>query len=729
MPMAEYQDYRERAQSFERIAADACCSMNVSGKGLPERYTGAWVTASFFDVVRVKPILGRVILPGEDAPGGERSVILAYAMWQQRFGGDPAVLGTVIRVNGEPFTIVGVMPEGFSFPQNTHLWIPLQDDPLKGKREEQRGVSVIGVLKRGVTNQQASLEVAAIAKDLATRFKSSNEGTTAAVLPFVDAEIGPQPRSLLWAMLGAVFFVLLIACANVTNLLLDRAAHRSKEVGIRSALGASRGAVIRQFLTEALVLATAGALFGTAVASWGVALFNRVLVTAEPPSWIDISVNGPVLLFVMLLTAISALISGLIPAIQSSRTDINEVLKDESRGSSSLHMGRMSRALVVLEIGLSCGLLVTSGLMIKSVTNLRNMDPGFRTEHLLTARIAFQVTYTDTLKQMRFYEQLRPRLAALPGVRAVSIQSSLPGLGSDNGRVMTEGVAYPTEVDVPSSRWMHVSPGFFETFAIKPLRGRVIMESDRTDGEPVTVVNQAFADKLFPGADALGHRIREGGLTSTHAWMTIVGVVPTTYTGDTEHPRAPMFFVPLSQRHSRFVNLAVLTAAAPASAANAVREAVTQLDADVPIFEVLNMQEAIARPTWFIRIFGTMFMIFGFIALFLASIGLYAVMSFAVSRRTREVGIRMALGARGSQVLGLIFRQGAWQLGIGITVGLGLAAALAQFTSIILFDVNPRDPVVYGGVVLVLVVVGLAACLVPARRATRVDPLVALRAD
>ena len=729
MSMAEYADYRERAQSFSRVAATACCSMNVSGTGLPERYEGAWVTASFFDITRVKPLLGRVILPGEDTPQGERSVVLAYGMWQRRFGGNPAVLGTVIRVNGEPFTVVGVMPEGFSFPGAAHLWLPLQDDPLKGKREEQRGVTMIGVLKPGVTRKHATAEVAVIARDLAQRFKSSNEGITAAVMPFIDAEIGPA-RALLWAMLGSVFFVLLIACANVTNLLLDRAAHRTKEVGIRSALGASRTAVVRQFLTEALVLSIAGALLGTALAYEGVAVFNRILTSQQDlPSWIDIRVNAPVLIFVVGLAAVATLFSGAIPALQSSRTDINEVLKDESRGSSSLHIGRMSRVLVVFEIALSCGLLVTAGLMIKSVTNLNNSDKGFRTANLLTARVAFQVTYTDTLKQARFYQQLRPRLAALPGVRSVSLQAQLPGVGYDGTRMMVEGVAYAAEADVPSMEWNSVSPGYFETFEIRPLRGRVIAENDRADADPVVVVNQAFADKFFPGADPLAHRIRAGGLTSTGPWMTIVGVVPTTFTGDTEHPRAPMYYAPLSQHHSRFVAIAVATAGPPTSVSSAVREAVQQIDADVPLYQVFTMPEAIARPTWFIRTFGEMFMIFGFIALFLASIGLYAVMSFAVSRRTREMGIRMALGARSGQVVRLIFRQGAWQLGVGITLGLGLAATLAQYTKFILFDVQPRDPQIYGGVVFVLALVGLAACLVPARRATKVDPLVALRAE
>ncbi|HVP71083.1 MAG TPA: ABC transporter permease, partial [Gemmatimonadaceae bacterium] len=449
MPLAEYEDYRTRATSFAKIAATTCCSMNVSGVGQPERYTGTWATASFFEIVAVKPILGRVILPGEDTPNGARSVVLGYAMWQNRFGGDPKVLGTSIRVNGEPYTIVGVMPEGFDFPDGGRLWIPMQDDPLKGKRQDQRGVQVMGVLKPGVTRAQAAAQVAAIAKDLAQEYKASNEGIVATVTQWVDGQLGPQPRALLWSMLGAVMLVLLIACANVTNLLLDRAAHRTKEVGIRSALGASRAAVVRQFLTESFVLSALGAVLGTAVAFGGVVWFNRALVeTEQVAGWIDIRVSPAVLVFVAALALLSTLFSGIIPAVQASRADINEVLKDESRGTSSLHIGRMSRALVVFEIALSCGLLVTSGLMIKSVTKLNNMDTGFRTSNILTARMAFQVTYTDTLKQARFYDQLRQRLTALPGVRNVSIESALPGVGGDGTRMEVEGTAYAAESDV-----------------------------------------------------------------------------------------------------------------------------------------------------------------------------------------------------------------------------------------------------------------------------------------
>ena len=730
MPIAEYVDYRDRQKSFDRISAYADGTMNVSGAGVPERYSGAWVTASFFDIAPTKPLLGRVILPGEDTPQGQKVVVLGYGLWKRRFGGDPAVLGQVMRVNSQPFTIVGVLPEGYRFPDDVELWVPLQDDPLRGKRDEGQELTVMAMLRPRVTTGQASVEMAAIAKGLETRYKETNAGIGAAASSYVDVEIGEEAPRLLYPMLGAVFFVLLIACANVANLLLDRAAHRTKEIGIRSALGASRAAVVRQFLAEALVLSVGGAVFGTALAYEGIVIFNRILAeSSNAPSWIDIRLHPPVLLFVVGITVLATLFSGALPAVQSSRTDINEVLKDESRGSSSLHIGRMSRALVVFEIALSCGLLVASGLMIKSVTKLKTMDPGFRTANIFTARVGFPAEYKDTLTQARFHEQLRERLAALPGARSAAIASSLPGVGSNEDNMMVDGTTYATDNEVPNVRWTAVSPGYFETFEIKALRGRLLDERDRAGGNPVIVVNQALADKYFPGADPIGRRIREGGLKSALPWMTIVGIVPTTYSGEPDAPRGAMYYAPLQQHHSSFASMAVKTAGAPMALTGAVREAVAQLNADIPIYRTYTMDEALARPTWYIRTFGTMFMIFGFAALFLASLGLYAVMSFAVRRRTREVGIRMALGAQAGQVVGLIFRQGAWQVGVGIALGLVLAATLAKYTQVILFDVKPRDPAIFGGVVLVLAAVGLGACLVPARRATRVDPLVALRAE
>ena len=730
VPMAEYADYKARQRSLGAIAAYYSGTVNVSGTVQAERYSGAWVSASTFDVAHVEPLLGRVFRAGEDTPNGPRVAIISYAMWMTRFGGDSSVLGTVLRANGQPYTIVGVMPAGYVFPDNARIWLPLQLDPLALPRDGGQWLTVVGMLKPDIALAQANRDFSGIAQQLQKEHPDTDKGVGAVVQGFVDAELGPEPRQLLFTMLGAVFFVLLIACANVANLLLDRAAHKTKEVGIRTALGATRMAVVRQFLTEAMVLAAGGAVLGTAMAYGSIALFNRVMTAStEVPFYIDVRLNGPVLLFVIGMAVLATVFSGLIPAIQSSRADINEVLKDETRGSSSLHIGRMSRGLVVFEIALSCGLLVAAGLTTKSVTGLRDMDPGFRTANIFTARVGFPGAYTDTAMQRQFFEQLRERLDAIPGVRSAAITSSLPAVGSNGGTFEVEGKTYTTDRDVPRADWSAVSPDFFATFDIPITQGRAFTASDRVDALPVAVVNRAFADLYFRGENPVGRRIRQGGRDSKLPWMTIVGVVPTTFSGDQEQPRAPAYYVPLAQHHSNFVSMAVRTAGPPMAITAQVRATVASLNPDLPIYWPYSMDVALARPLWFIRVFGTMFMIFGVIALFLAAIGLYAVMSFSVSRRTREVGIRMALGAQGRDVVRMIFRQGVFQVVVGLLLGLGFAATVAQFMSVILFQVQPRDPVVFGGVAGLLALTGLMACLLPARRATRVDPLVALRSE
>jgi putative ABC transport system permease protein len=431
IPIADYTDYRAQQTTLAPLAAYYTGTVNVSGTGDAERYGGAWVTASTFDVASAQALRGRVLQADDNMPSGPQVAVIGHAMWQQRFGGDTGILGRVIRANGAPVSIVGVMPEKFLFPDGVDLWLPLQMDPHAQKRGDGQWLTVVGKRKPGVTVNATTADFDRIARRLQHDYKETNAGIEAGAQPYIDAALGPEPRQLLYTMLGAVLFVLLIACANVANLLLDRAAHKSREVGIRTALGATRAAVVRQFLTEALLLSVAGAVLGTALAQSAITMFNRVLAGTQPPYFIDIRLHPAVLAFVVAVTALATLLSGALPAFQSSRTDINEVLKDEARGSSSLRIGRMSRGLVVFEIALSCALLVASGLMIKSVAKLRTMDPGFRTQGIFTARLGFPATYNDTLMQRQFFTNLRERLATLPGVRNAAIMSVLPGTGAD----------------------------------------------------------------------------------------------------------------------------------------------------------------------------------------------------------------------------------------------------------------------------------------------------------
>ena len=725
----DYADIRAQQRSFSDIGAFYSGTVNVSGTEKAERYMGSWVTASIFDIAGVKPMLGRAIRPGEDAPGGERVAVLSYKMWQNRFGGDAGIIGKSLRANGVPYTIVGVMPDRYGFPDDGAVWLPLQLDPLSLKRGEGQHLNVLAKLKADVSLDAANADINTIARHIAADHKEQNEGVSATVVHFIDGELGPEPRQLLYTMLGAVFFVLLIACANVANLLLDRAAHRTKEVGIRTALGASRGAVVRQFLAEALVLAALGTACGVAAAYVGVRLFNRAIVDTQPPFWLDIRLYPPVLLFAIGTALLATFASGLLPAFQASRADINDILKDDSRGSSSFRIGRLSRALVVFEIALSCGLLVAAGLMIKSVTNIRNIDAGFRTQNIFTARVGFPDTYTDTTAQRQFYEQLESRLTTIPGVVDAGLATQLPGVGIGQESFGIEGRSYTKDSDYPRAGNYSVSSGYFSTFGIKAVQGRTFTPADRQGALPVAIVNQAFVATHFAGVDPIGRRVRVGSSRSTAPWLTIVGVVPNTFAGDPAHMRPPLIFRPLAQNHSNFLSLAVRTSGAPMTITPQVRDLVSTLNRDIPIYFVYSMAEAMARPLWFIRVFGTMFMIFGAIALFLAAVGLYAVMAFSVGRRTREVGIRMALGAKAGDVVGMVLRQGVWQLGAGMLAGLTLALGVAQLMKVVLFDVEPRDPMIFGGVVAVLTIAGVLACLIPAKRATRIDPLSALRTE
>ena len=725
----DFTDVRAQQRSFSDIGAYYSGTVNVSGTEKAERYTGTWTTASVFAIPGVQPLLGRVIRAGDDTPGGDRVAVLGYAIWKNRFGGDGSILGRTLRANGITYTIVGVMPEHYAFPDDGALWLPLQLDPGTLKRGEGQHVQVIGKLKPGISIDAANADVNAIMRRIAGEYKDQSEGVSATVQNFTEGQIGPQPRQLLYTMLGAVFLVLLIACANVANLLLDRAAHRTKEVGIRTALGASRMVVVRQFLVEALVLAAGGTTLGVAAAYVGIRAFNRAILDTQPPFWLDIRLHPPVLLFAIGTALLAALASGLLPALQASRSDIGEILKDESRGASGLRVGRLSRALVMFEIALSCGLLVAAGLMIKSVVKLRTIDTGFTTTNIFTARVGFPAPYTDTAAQRRFYDDLQLRLKSIPGVVEASLSSDLPGVGIGERNFAIEGKSYAKEADYPRSPNLTVSPSYFSTFGLRVLQGRAFTSADREGTLPTAIVNQAFAAKYFANTDPIGKRIRLGGSKSTAPWLTIIGIIPNTYSGNPERLRPPIVYLPLEQNHSNFVSMAVRTAGPPMAITPQVREIVSALNRDIPIYWVYSMKEALARPLWFIRVFGSMFMLFGVVALFLAGVGLYAVMAFSVSRRTREVGIRMALGAEPGHVLGMVLRQGLIQLGIGMTAGLAFALGVSQLLTIVLFDVQPRDPQIFGLVVSVLSMAGILACLVPARRATRVDPLAALRAE
>lgn len=730
----DFGDWREQQTSFEDIAGFFAETVNVAGtEGKPIRYLGAYTSAHLFEILRVQPILGRTFLPEEDHPSTPPVLILSYRAWQDRYEGDPGVIGRVIRANSEMTTIVGVMPEKFGFPNQMDAWLPLRIDPLEygrggGPALEQTQFLAIARLRDGVSLETAQAEMTRIAGRIAAEYPETNEGIGVVAQRQIETVIGSDAPSMLYTMLGAVFGVLLIACANVANLLLARTVLRTKEVAIRTALGSSRLRTVSQLLSETLVLALAGAALGLFVAKVGVDWFNASIAVQGLPFWLVASLDPPVVAFVLGLALLSTLLAGTVPAFRASRTDISEILSDESRGSSSLRLGRASRGLVIAEIALSCGLLVAAGLMIKTVLRVTQFDYGFNTDNVFTSRIGlFEADYPGSEAQWQFYEELLRNLENKPGVRTVALSSDLPARGGMTLPLSVEGVAYASDQDHPLARRVVITPRYFDVIDAALLQGRLFTLGDNEDTQPVAIVNQSFVERNLSEEAPLGKRIKLGD--DDEPWRTIVGVVPDLHLGGAigaTNPRHEGVYIPLSQNVINFMSLFMRTEEAPMTYTSMVQDEINAIDVTLPIYWVRSLNDQYALDTWFYRTFGTLFTAFGLAALSLATIGLYGVMSFAASNRTREIGVRMALGAGPKNVMTLILRMAATQIAIGLVLGLALALALSRAIGAMLFDVQPWDPVVFVTVVLTLAATGLVASLIPARRATRIDPVEAL---
>ncbi len=727
----DFYDWREQQQSFSGLAGFSTGTINVSGTEQPERFDGAFVSANLFDVLRVTPVLGSGFRIGDDAPGSPLTALIGYRVWVDRYESDPEVIGHTIKVNGEQATILGVMPDGFRFPEQEDIWIPRRDS--RAENPDRRGpqFQVVGRLKDGLTLDQAALDMSLVAQRLAQEYPETNEGVGVVFYDFIDQAIGDEADPVFLAMQIATIFVLLIACANVANLLLSRAALRTKEAAVRTALGARRLRVALPLFSEAAVLSVGGAILGIAIAFVGIDLFDRATTGVGKPYFMEFAVDLPIMSFVVAVTVLTAFASGALPAIQTAKTDVNSILKDENRGSSSFRASRLSKVLVIGEVALSCALLVGAGLMTKSISKLNNYSFEFETERIFTARIGiFETDYATPEERARFFRDLEERLRSVPGARSVALTDMLPTTCCNRSRLAIEGETYETDQDYPLANTASVSPGFFETFGSNMLSGRNFNIMDNADAADVVIVNQRFAERFFQGEQPVGRRIREGTSQSEQEWKTIVGVVPTslmdTFDPDQNDPAG--YYVPLAQRDRRFVSIAIQVAGgAPLGITPDVRDAVRAVDSDLPIYWVRDMSGVIHQETWFYNVFGTLFIVFGVAALFLASVGLYGVLAFSVSRRIQEMGLRMALGAKEKDVIRLVLREGAVQLGIGLAFGLGLALAVSRVVTLIMYDVEPRDPTVFGAIVITIGLVGITASLIPALRATRVDPIVALR--
>ena len=733
IPAADIVAIREQQRSFEATAAYEDVAIHIGdAEHRAERLSGAVVSASLFTVLRTAPLLGRTLTASDERPGAPRVAVLGHTLWQNRYAGDSAIIGKTIRVNGTPTTVVGVMPERFAFPAMEQIWTPLALDATRpvpaGSGTNGESYNVIGRLRDGATRETAGAEAAAIGRRLAIADPTTHEGRALAVRPFYDEMVPRDARIIFRAMLAVVSFVLLIACANVANLLLARAVTRSREIAVRMALGAAPSELIKQLLFESLAVAIPGGVLGLALTWVGVTTFNATL-GFELSYWMRVEVDAGVLAFATGLVVLAAIAAGLAPARQAARVSIGDVLKDETRGSSSFRLGRASRVLVVGEVALSCALLVVTGLMVRGVLTITSRYVGDAPDRVAVGRLELRAdAYPDAAARARMFEALESRLTSEPGVTAATLASHLPGNSAASGPVEIGGVRYENPGSIPTSRVIAVAPTFFETFGAAMLQGRAFSPGDRPGAPLVAIVNRDFAERFFNG-DAVGRQVR---VKRDGDWATIVGVAPVlgivAGNGD-RSAGTDAVYVPLAQSDYGNIAIAARTTGDATALVPTLRTIVARIDPDVPLYQEGRLDLTLARASAGEKVFGGLFTFFGLSALVLAVVGFVGMLAFSVSRRRRELGIRIALGGRPGSILWLVLRGGLIQLVTGLTIGLGLAAAVAPQLADALFDQRPHDPLVYGSIALVLIVAGAVAAVVPARRALSVSPMTALRAE
>jgi putative ABC transport system permease protein len=724
-------DWREQNRVFEQIAVFRRQSYNLTGGSEPERLIGGQVSAGLFPALRVKPARGRTFLAEEDKPGGNHVVILSHGLWQRRFGSDPGILGQTLALNGKNYSVIGIMPPSFLFPSRAELWTPVGQEsgqPSWQERGNHPGLYGIGRLQPGVSLAQARGEMDTIAARLEKQYPQSNTGNRVTITPLHETIVSNIRRAL-WVLLGAVGFVLLIACANVANLLLARAAARQKEIAIRTALGAKRLRVMRQLLTESLLLSVLGGAAGLFLAAWSVDL----LVTVSPnniPRAREIGLDGRVLGFTLMVSLLTGIIFGLAPALQASRPNLNEALKEGSRASGGVHSHRFRGALVVAEVALALVLLIGGGLLIRSFYHLQQVDPGFKADHLLTVQISLpQAKYPEDGQKVNFYQQVLQRIGALPGALVAGAATGLP-LGNNGNQTsfFLEGKPAPAPGHVPLAEVAIVSPEYFRAMGMSLLKGRAFTEHDSKDAPRVVVIDEAFASRYWPAEDPIGKRIRFGGNDPRNPLVTVAGIVRRVKMDglNAESNRVQAYFSFMQQPWSG-MTLVVRTAGDPSTLTSSVRQQVLAIDQDQPVYNVRTIEQVWADSVAPQRLNMLLLGIFAAVALILAAVGIYGVMAYSVTQRAHEVGIRLALGAQPRDVLKMIIKQGMALTLIGVIIGLMGAFALTRWMSALLFGVKPADPATFAGIASLLAAVALLATLIPARKATKVDPLTALR--
>jgi putative ABC transport system permease protein len=743
----DFQDLRSATRAFIGIAADTGGTMNLSDEGrAPERFRGAYVSANMLDIVRVKPLLGRGFLPDDEKAGAPPVLVLGYGVWQSRYGGDPTVIGRTVRVNVVPSVVVGIMPDGFRFPMTAEVWQPLQLSPgLLAARRDARTLNVTGRLAHSVTMEQARSDLQSIVERLARDYPDTNRGIKVTIAPPMEA-LRRGARPFLMTLMGAVGFVLLIACANVANLLLARAATRSREIAIRASLGATRWRIVRQLLLESVLLASLAGVLGLILSVYGVRYFGvafDVMEVAAPdravtPYWVDLTMDGRVFAFVAALCLGTSLVFGLAPALHVSKTDINEVLKDSGPSAAgSVRARRWTGALMILELTLTLILLTGSGLLVRSFVARYRTDLVIDTTNLVTGRLALPAQqYRTPEEQRNFVARLDERLASNPALAAAAIASDVPlvSAGGAVRRLSIDGRPAAAGETLPQVSYVRVGAHYFETLGLRLVQGRGFTEADAAAGLVQAIVNQRFATMFFSGEDAVGRRIRLEAASPPQGapapWFTIVGVAPTLpQSAPAEVSPVPVVYVPFRAEPGpmRFVTVLARGRSGPATTLPVVREDIRALDPDLPLFAAQTLDDVVGRTRFPTRSIGALFGLLAINALVLASVGLFALTAHAVAQRTHEIGIRMALGARAAQVAWLFLRRTLGHLSVGLTLGLAGALAAGPLLGGFLGSVSPRDPLTLGCVVALLLAVSLVAAFLPARRAARLDPVVALR--
>ena len=732
MAPANFFDLRNQTTGFEGIGAHGPQDINLTGAGEPERLNGELVTANVLSILGVEPALGRTFLTNEDQPGQHRVVVLSDALWQRRFNRDTSIVNRNIILNGESFTVVGVMPRGFFFPEReTELWIPWAMEPEQASGRGDHYLRLVARLKPGATLQQANAEVASIAQRLAVEYPKTNEGLNFIVNSVHKDYVGDL-RSPILIMFSAVGLVLLIACANVANLLLAQATTRRREIAIRMALGAQRWTIVRQLLIESLLIAGAGGVLAVLGALWGVQALAR-MVPDSLSKLQNAGVDARVLMFTLGVSVLTALVFGGVPALLAARAKPGETLSDVARDTAGGTAGRhVRRILVVSEVALAVVLLVCAGLLIRTFQLLRQVNTGFSTDNVLTMKMVLPMPkYAKPEIRRAFYDEVLRKVSEVPGIESAGAITFLPlSFNGMNFSFSVEGQSQPSDMKLPFALYRVVSPDYFRTMGITLQRGRFFDSHDSADSQPVIMISRQLAEQYWPGQDPTGKRIKVGPADSPNPWLSVVGVVnDVRQAGLYGDPRMDMY-APYAQDRRAFIaprDLVLRTKGDTASVAAAVRQAVWSVDKDQPISNVRTMDQVFATAISQERFQALLLGLFAALALVLACVGLYGVISYAVAQRTHEIGVRMALGARPGDVLKLVLRQGMGLTIVGLVVGIAIGSVATRVLSDMLFGVTPRDPLTFVGVPALLLFVAFLACYIPARRATRIDPLIALR--